>query len=575
MGGHTPLKPAAFVRRSVDGRALLLFGPAAALAIFHALVPHTEFIHRGDDAFYYFGTAANFPDTGTWTFDGVVTTNGVQPLWAVLLSGWSVVLRLLGVDDLDAFARASVALTGLVYVAANILLYAVLARTVSKGVGLAAAGAFLFSLPLVWSNVWGMENSLYALTLIGAVGYYELWFRADPSPGRAVALGAVLGVVALTRLNAVLLVPVLLVWHVSRGPAPVPERLRHAAVAAAVAGALVGLYVGANVIATGHTLPISGTVKGLERQSLLAEHRASSLLSPDYLGAVKAEALTPLRTFVQSRAADGLWIAGGRVAFDDSAYVGARKLTVVLAALLILPLLVGPPGRWFRHLSSRIARLGRFGYVAVFALVNGIVSAWLYPTETRYAIPGWWLVESELVIVVVVATIVATSLGYLLRALASSGVARVVVPAALVALVAVHTGQAVGFFSDGRNQVRDWHSSWNDMSYNAATWLDRNLPHDVLVGSWNAGVLGYYAPQRVINLDGLINNADLLPHLKRGNVSDYVLERNIRYLSDIEILMEQNIGEELKLTPVYTRYSTLLRRDYRIYRVDGPAGTRR
>jgi hypothetical protein len=35
----------------------------------HAFLPVEQFIHRADDAYYYFEVAHNFPELGFWSFD--------------------------------------------------------------------------------------------------------------------------------------------------------------------------------------------------------------------------------------------------------------------------------------------------------------------------------------------------------------------------------------------------------------------------------------------------------------------------------------------------------------------------
>src|SRR5215218_5629715 len=70
----------------------LMFLAAFLVVMSHAFVPAEEFIHRGDDAYYYFKVAANFPDAGRWTFDTIHSTNGVQPLWAIILTSLAQLL---------------------------------------------------------------------------------------------------------------------------------------------------------------------------------------------------------------------------------------------------------------------------------------------------------------------------------------------------------------------------------------------------------------------------------------------------------------------------------------------------
>jgi hypothetical protein len=53
------------------------------------------------------------------------------------------------------------------------------------------------------------------------------------------------------------------------------------------------------------------------------------------------------------------------------------------------------------------------------------------------------------------------------------------------------------------------------------------------VGSWNAGIIGFYEGGHVVNLDGLVNN-DIYNYVKRKELPKYIDERRIRYILDFE-----------------------------------------
>ena len=139
---------------TLRARALLLLSPALVLLVTHAFIPTREFIHRGDDAFYYFQVAVNYPKVGFWSFDTIHSTNGVQPLWAILLTVLAQVLSWLGVRDPAVLARIFVGFSVLLHAASCYVLFHLLARKVSDGVAIAAAGGFLFPMGIVWARVW-------------------------------------------------------------------------------------------------------------------------------------------------------------------------------------------------------------------------------------------------------------------------------------------------------------------------------------------------------------------------------------------------------------------------------------
>jgi hypothetical protein len=69
--------------------------------------------------------------------------------------------------------------------------------------------------------------------------------------------------------------------------------------------------------------------------------------------------------------------------------------------------------------------------------------------------------------------------------------------------------------------------------YRIARWIDETLPRDSLVASYNAGVIGYFSNRATINLDGLINNRELVPYLfGPKSMTDYIDAKCPDYLAD-------------------------------------------
>ena len=158
--------------RGVGGGArvmLVLLAAALPGILVLPFVPVERFVERYDDAFYYFQIAAQYPRTGRWTFDGVESTNGVQPLWAAMLSVVSLLARAAGITDKLTLARAFVLLACVLHVGSAALLFVLIRRVVSPLAGVAATGALLCSPGLVWARAAGMESSLYAVLLLAAI----------------------------------------------------------------------------------------------------------------------------------------------------------------------------------------------------------------------------------------------------------------------------------------------------------------------------------------------------------------------------------------------------------------------
>ncbi len=70
----------------------------------------------------------------------------------------------------------------------------------------------------------------------------------------------------------------------------------------------------------------------------------------------------------------------------------------------------------------------------------------------------------------------------------------------------------------------------------AMKWAGEYLAQNKLdgnIGSWNAGIIGYYSGGHIINLDGLVNNS-IYPFIKSNTVPEYWKQENIRYIVDFQ-----------------------------------------
>lgn len=550
-------------------RSLLVLAAIPLLA--QAFVPTDQFVLRADDAFYYFQVAVNHVKYGFWTFDGLNRTNGVQPLWAILLTGLAHLVAWFGTTDKFVLARVFVALCVLLHYASALVLLHVLARRTTAGMAIAAAGGLIFPLNMMWLHAWGMENSLYALTLVGTVAYFELVHRAQPTRRSAAILGGLIGLTILARLNAVLFAIVFGVYYLCRAgqPSRLIDRAKLVSVTAAVSALLVLPYVGSNLATTGHLLPISGAAKTVENRLLLDKAGTDTRASIAFLREMVHRGQYPMRWFFTMHTLNGAWILGSRAILGETGAVDPLPFVGVLVILILLPLVRGRPREWFEFLRTRLALLKPFSYVAAFAALNLVISVIAYPNQVRYAMVSWWLVEAEITITVISATVCVAWAAYLTRPVVPQRRLASIVPLVLAGLTLVQSQRVVGQWFRGAAVRYDWNLSWNDQMYRGAQWLSANVPEDAILGSWNSGVIAYYSKQRLINLDGLINNFDYLPYLASGRQADYIKERHIRYLVDLdEEFTQSGVASTLNLTEVYRSWVGSMNQYYRVYRID-------
>ncbi len=64
----------------------------------------------------------------------------------------------------------------------------------------------------------------------------------------------------------------------------------------------------------------------------------------------------------------------------------------------------------------------------------------------------------------------------------------------------------------------------------AAEWAAEHLPAGAVIGSWDAGVIGFYAQHPVINLDGLVNSASYRDHAAAGTAGPWLQAQGLSVL---------------------------------------------
>jgi hypothetical protein len=66
----------------------------------------------------------------------------------------------------------------------------------------------------------------------------------------------------------------------------------------------------------------------------------------------------------------------------------------------------------------------------------------------------------------------------------------------------------------------------------AAEWIAENLPEDAVLASWDAGVIGYFADRRVVNLDGVVNSFEWRDAMAQGTeaTAEFLHDRGVGYI---------------------------------------------
>ncbi len=465
-----------------------------------------------DDTFYYYAFAQNLAAGLGPTVDGVAPTNGVQPLWAALLTvlAWLVPGQHAYVTVVLAVCLASLLATGVIW-----------CRLAWRfgGTFCAWITAVLLARLLVshqWALLTGMEISLNLLVVSAlAVALIRLHDHGWSHPVRGpLGLGLLLALFLAGRIDHVLLLagPVILelglrMWGRS---AMLPAiRWRDLPLIAAPSLLLLAPWLIWNRREFGHWLPVSGAIK------LWLGERALAAQGIDTPGERLAHAWRTGWWFVARPFA---WSLESALRQDRLAGIGVAGFVGGLAATVALV----PRGR-------RRAAVAVLAVTLLAILPRGFVMGYrLEQGNLDYA--NWYLT-------------LAWPVGFFLVVHAAWRLMRLVpswrgldrlVPGLLLFVLWI-TFFPVKFTTMTR-EVTDSDQAWRRPLAKVAAlrWAEANLPADAVLGSLNSGIMHYYAHDRLVhNLDGRVDDGGLLRVLESGGSHlDYMWSRGVTHQID-------------------------------------------
>ncbi len=500
------------------------------------LLSHSDIVNfvagfNNDDAFYYFQIAKNLAAGQFSTFDGGITqTNGYHPVWALLLTPlyWAfdpgpalAAIKALEIM-LIAGSVAMIALAAWLSRLPWILLFAALPalythRALYLGMEAAAVCFALGSLFLALSLF--ARNPARWSPLLAAVAFILPWVRLE------------LLAVSLTATASIALI----VWLKPRSiSAPPPPRANRRVLVPFIGACLGGLiYFAYNRIVFGGFVPVSGAMKEAWSQLCFdgevgrLPDLTQTLYGPKCIEREPGFSVTQnLQDFLQIR------ISGYTLPLSDTLLPAVE---VCLYALLVWWLV--------RRSPSKPDWLFLIFLVAVSSLAVGHLAKFTQSVLTVHPVWGraeWYFVPAYLLMALIIPVRCYVAI-YLIRRFIEprwETAAKVLKPAVVAVAVLTlipYSSVAAGFAHVDRTTAdytapsRAW-----DMSYLGATQvMNRVLPQDAIVGSWDSGRIGYFSSFPVVNLDGLVNSYDYLNAVRNGNADKFFSAYGITHFANI------------------------------------------
>ena len=479
-------------RIGIAAGAAVVLGAAIRLALGLRDLGVLDALFIPDDTYYTLAIARSLAAGLGPTADGIVLTNGFQPLLAFLLVPvfWLT-------QDPDAALRAAI-LIGAASDAASVhLLYRIGARTISPVAGVLAA-AFWSVSPLALGNALnGLETSLSLAAVLGALVAWDSVGR-NARLQRFTLVGLVWGTALLARVDTALIVVLfglVLLFRREWGP-----------LFFSMIGALCVVLPWwlSSTVMFGSPVPESGAAV----REITRLHRELYLGTPGQiawaLGTVVQAPCSHSRAFREE-----VWAVQHSAGILALIYCAA-----VVSAGFALSRLRPPDAR-----PPLLPVLAGWA-MAVFAFYVWYVPAvWFYP---RYLLP-----------VAAVVTLFASGLLAVLFETLRDG--RLRTAGAVVGMVLMIPGgtAALGFLSAHPDGTVDTWLHGAKGYRRAALEVYRSVPPGSVVGSLQTGALEYYAPPgvRVVNLDGVVDR-HAARAFRDGNLGEYARSRGMTHLAD-------------------------------------------
>lgn len=524
-------------RNLFPGIALLVAAIAYGYLIFFQSV---DYLIRNDDVFYYFEVAKNFAHEGRWTFDGIHDTNGVQPLWGMVLSAvaW-VQIRIFGLDDLYVMARSFLVLNALFNLGAGWYLYRLARRWLRLRDAYLLLAVWLLAPGLASNQLMGMESALYAFFLVFALHFYYSTMKATPTRTQYALFGLILGLLFLARVDSIFLIGLMLIV-VARQALVAKGRLqRRELLNFVLMGGLLALivlpYIAYNWLTYDHLMPVSGAVKRYYSQRLIDGYGGfTSSGFVRYLAEQVGETILELfrRSWGSIVILPGLWALIHDLILKrfDFERLSAVSLALNVAAVGALAggtwLLWGTKSRqlWtlsYRRAVARVRRIMRPQILWIFAVIQFAAYAIMYPDNLTYSGAEWYFVPQYVLLMVALSVVLGLFWDQFRKVQKKVRIQWIGLGLLVVNLL-LYTYYVAVLPPDDLSMQK--------AKLEATEWLSKNGEADAIAASYNAGITGYFARERLVNLDGLVNDYELLDHLKAHDMTGYIEKMNIKYL---------------------------------------------
>ncbi|MGB9663936.1 MAG: hypothetical protein ACPL25_03295 [Ignavibacteria bacterium] len=449
-----------------------------------------------DDSYYYFRIAQNIASGYGSTFDQINRTNGYQPL--VL---WFLVIIYSGFNsELLIPVIISQILLSIVSTIAAYLTYHFIKKIYQNEFAALLLIVFLFLNPVIIAiNFKSLETNFYWLFLIISLFYFERFLRYENGERKYLHLfvfGSIISFVAFSRLDGGFYILAFSVYLLFLKNIKFTERIRRVFFAGFGFSILFVPYLIYNYLSFGHFVPISGRAK------VFHNHKAVLSQVGDYF--TLDFFLYELRRFFFPFNFDLFANRGFGLIEQIAVYI-------VIAILIIIIVLFLKSG----YLKKAFSHFKGYGFILVYLFFHYSFYT-LYFWEYRF----YYFLPEIITLAIILSMMISKWIED--RFSSKKVLANQIV---LILVILIFTIGGIKIFTAQHEQT---------LAYKTAKWIKENIPENKILGSANTGILSYFTQMRFVNLDGMVNNDELINAYKVGSEKyvEYLKKNRIEYIVD-------------------------------------------
>lgn len=452
-----------------------------------------------DDTFYYLTIARNAVHGYGFTFDRLAETNGFHPLWmAVLLPVYLIV------EDRTLAIHVVLTICALVDVCSIYLLHSLLRRCkvndFSHWIVL-----FLYAFaPILFSYAGplnGLETALNIFCILLYLTLYQKALLSEKTLGakNTITFGFVSALLFLVRTdNVILLASTYCYYAFSRRGSP--GSIFRVALSAAIAAGFILPWFIWSYLNTGTIVQVSALSLGYVMKTYL---HAQGWDLTDYI-------IQFIRNLANIVAFFPVYLYDMRIISFPSSVIGIMMLLLVVGVIRVI-----------RRMGSieRTLMWARVNWLIAPVLAGGLFV--LIHTLRAVFMRGWYYASLFPVLCIALAVLLDLWLaGGGVRPDTRNPKSGYAILGVTLFVFLISTGTLL---KPHQGEVDKWEM---------VKVMNNTLPPGSRVGSWNAGLYGYFFDNgTVVGLDGLVNN-EVYGHMLRHTVQLYCQEKEIGYLVD-------------------------------------------